>query len=137
MPCSNKLGKGSTMEVRFHCRAQSLFQKYECSKLKYIFVGSLLFEYALFLCIFLKTSRYLLFLLYESQKQHQQMFIGNIHREASALESLFNKVADLQDLQVFSCEYCDTFKNSFFDRTLPLAAFGISVDISLMLPLNF
>ena len=28
-----------------------------------------------------------------------------------ALESLFNKVAGIQ---VFSCEYCEIFKNSFF-----------------------
>ena len=33
------------------------------------------------------------------------------------LEFLFNKV------QVFSCEYCQIFKNSFFYRTPPVAAF--------------
>ena len=25
-------------------------------------------------------------------------------------------------MQVFSCEICDTFKNTFFSRTLPVAA---------------
>ena len=34
------------------------------------------------------------------------------------LECLFNKVAGLQ----LSCEYCETFKNSFFHKTPPVAA---------------
>ena len=47
----------------------------------------------------------------------------NIHSEISVLESLLNKVAELQacnvikkttPTQVFSCEYCEVFKNSFF-----------------------
>ena len=46
------------------------------------------------------------------------------------LESLFNKVAGLRFVtllkkpptQVFSCEICETFKNTYFHSTLPLAA---------------
>ena len=45
----------------------------------------------------------------------------NIHRKKPVLESLFNKVAGLKfrwclvfSTQVFSCEYCDIFKNTFF-----------------------
>ena len=34
------------------------------------------------------------------------------------LESLFNKVAGLQ----LSCECCEVFKNSFFHKTLAVAA---------------
>ena len=47
------------------------------------------------------------------------------------LESLFKKVECLESLlketrtQVFSCEYCETFKNSFFYRTPLMAASGI------------
>ena len=40
-----------------------------------------------------------------------------------ALESLFNKVEEETPTQVFSCEYCETFKNSFVFRTPPVAAF--------------
>ena len=47
-----------------------------------------------------------------------------------ALESLFNKVPGLKFVtllkkppaQVFSCEICETFKNTYFHRTLPVAA---------------
>ena len=35
------------------------------------------------------------------------------------LESLFNEIAGLQ---VFSCEYCKIFNNSFFYRSPPVAA---------------
>ena len=45
------------------------------------------------------------------------------------LESLFNKVAGLQPsnfikerLQVFSCEYCEIFKNTYFEKHLRTAA---------------
>ena len=47
------------------------------------------------------------------------------------LESLFNKAAGLKvynfietktPTQVFSCKYCEIFKNSFFDRTPWVAA---------------
>ena len=55
------------------------------------------------------------------------------------LESLFHKVAGLQARnfikkrlqQVFYCEYCEIFKNSFFDRTPPVAAFEICKNILL------
>ena len=46
------------------------------------------------------------------------------------LESLFNKVPGLKFVtllkkrptQVFSCEICETFKNTYFPRTFPVAA---------------
>ena len=55
----------------------------------------------------------------------------NIHRKTP--ESLYNKVG-LQvylketTTQVFSCEYFEIFKNSFFYRTPPVAASGFSWD---------
>ena len=43
------------------------------------------------------------------------------------LESLFDKVAGLRvPTKVFSCEYCKSFKNSFFYGTPPFAAFNYS-----------
>ena len=45
-------------------------------------------------------------------------------------ESVFDKVAGLQffqketPTQVFSCEYCEIFKDSFFNRTPLIAASG-------------
>ena len=44
----------------------------------------------------------------------------NTHRKTSVLESLFNN--GVSSTQVFSCEYCEIFKNSFFYRTPPVAA---------------
>ena len=44
--------------------------------------------------------------------------VCNIQRKTPVLESLFNKVASLQ----LPCEYCKIFKNSFFHKTLPVAA---------------
>ena len=52
-------------------------------------------------------------------------------------ESLFIKVAcqDLQLLlkktlaQVFSSEFCEIFKNTFFYRTLPVASSGFTVKV--------
>ena len=50
----------------------------------------------------------------------------NIHRKTPVLESLFNKVVCLNacnlikketPTQMFSCENCETFKNTFFYRT--------------------
>ena len=50
------------------------------------------------------------------------------------LESLFNKIADLQGCnlikkvtaaQVFSCDYCETLKNTYFEKHLQTAAFEI------------
>ena len=52
------------------------------------------------------------------------------------LESLFNRVAGLKacnfikketPAQVFSCEYGEISKNSFFDRTLAVAASGFEL----------
>ena len=38
-------------------------------------------------------------------------------------ESFFNKVPGLQTpTQVFSCEICKIFRNTFFNRTTPMAA---------------
>ena len=44
--------------------------------------------------------------------------------ETAVLEFLFNKVACLKETSrlVFSCAYLKTFKNTFFHRTLPVAA---------------
>ena len=53
------------------------------------------------------------------------------------LESLVNKVAGLQAFspatllkrdptQLFSCKHCETFKSSFFYRTLPVLASVVS-----------
>ena len=42
------------------------------------------------------------------------------------LGSLFNKVARPKTpTQVFSCEYCEYFKNSLFYRTTLVAAFAL------------
>ena len=60
--------------------------------------------------------------------------------KASVLESPFNKVAGLSvcnfikketPAQMFSCEYCKNFKNSFLYRTSPVAAF-VSLTLSLI-----
>ena len=50
-------------------------------------------------------------------------YVFNIHRETPMLESLFNFIKKETPAQVFSCEYCENFKNSFLHRTLPVAAF--------------
>ena len=50
------------------------------------------------------------------------------------LESLFNEVAGLRfvtllkklQTQVFSCEICETFKNTYFHRVLPVATSDFS-----------
>ena len=43
----------------------------------------------------------------------------NIHRRTPVLQSLFNVVAGLK---VFSCEYCEIFKNTVSYRTRPITA---------------
>ena len=48
----------------------------------------------------------------------------NIHSNTAAPESLFNKAA------VFSCEYCQIFKNAYFEEHLQTAASGIKNAIS-------
>ena len=55
------------------------------------------------------------------------------------LESHFNKVAGLRFVtllkkpptQVFSCEICETFKNTYFHRTLPVAASDFSGNMQI------
>ena len=39
------------------------------------------------------------------------------------LECLFNKTDEETPVQVFSCCYCEIFKNGFLYRALPVAAF--------------
>ena len=46
--------------------------------------------------------------------------VCNIHREKPELESLYKKVVPTQ---VFSCEYCETFKNTYFEEHLRTTAF--------------
>ena len=64
------------------------------------------------------------FILYALQKQPPEVFwkVCNIHKKKPVLESVFNKFTGLQpsallkrtSSQVFSCECCDIFNNSFF-----------------------
>ena len=46
----------------------------------------------------------------------------NIYRKTPVMESLLNKVAGLYQKQtaamVFSCKYCEIFKNSYFEKHL-------------------
>ena len=51
---------------------------------------------------------------WRSEKLHK------IHGKTPVLESLFNKTPT----QVFSYEFCDIFKNTFFTEHLPATAFG-------------
>ena len=81
--------------------------------------------------------------LQRCRRSRSQMFlkIRNIHRKIPVLESLFNKVSGLQDLQlylkrlqhIFSREYCKIFKNSFFDAAPPVAASNNIFVASLLL----
>ena len=61
----------------------------------------------------------------------------NIHRKETVLESLFNRVAGLKvcnfikrdsdtATQVFSCEYCKMFKNTYSEEYLRATASGIA-----------
>ena len=60
---------------------------------------------------------------------------SSIHRKTSVLESLFNKAAGLQGYnfikkgfkQIFSCGYCEIFKNTYFEKHLGRAASGLSL----------
>ena len=81
------------------------------------------------------------------RKSRSQMFFkigvsknfGKSHRKTPVLESLFNKVAGLSFVtlskkpptQVFSCEICETFKNTYFHRTLPVAASDFSGNMQI------
>ena len=45
------------------------------------------------------------------------------HRKTLVLESLFNKVGDIQAcIQVFSCEYYEIFRNTYFEVHMRKAA---------------
>ena len=48
----------------------------------------------------------------------------NIQRKTPVLECASNKVAGLQ----LCCEHCEIFKNSFFPKTPPVAAFEKSIN---------
>ena len=68
----------------------------------------------------------------------------NIHIKTPLLESLFKNVAALQVVnfikkrQVFSCEYCEIFKNIYFEKHLRTAASELNgvLAVSLFLTLN-
>ena len=71
--------------------------------------------------------------LSQNRSSHQRCSskFRKIHRKTLAQESLFNKVAGLRPAtlfkketlaQVFSCEFCEILKNTFFDRTSLVAA---------------
>ena len=52
-------------------------------------------------------------------------------------ESVFNKLYLKEtSTQVFSCEYCKIFTNSFIDRALPVAAFVSFIKFSGYLPIS-
>ena len=55
----------------------------------------------------------------------------------SVVESVFNKLYLKEtSTQVFSCEYCKIFTNSFIDRALPVAAFVSFIKFSGHLPIS-
>ena len=63
------------------------------------------------------------------QKNLFLKYFGNINRKTPALESLFNKV--LKNLfkiptLAFSCEYCEIFKKTYFEKHLRMVASNIS-----------
>ena len=52
-------------------------------------------------------------------------FVRNVHRKTSALPRFLNTVGGFQAIllkktpkQVFSCEYCEIFKNTYFEEHL-------------------
>ena len=56
--------------------------------------------------------------------QRQPKFC-NIHSNTPVLESFFNKVAEACEkypTQGLSCEYCETFQNTYFEEHLQIAA---------------
>ena len=57
--------------------------------------------------------------------------ISQYRQENNCLESLFNTVAcrlvEGTPTHMFSCEYCKSFKNSFFHRPHPTAASELSI----------
>ena len=65
------------------------------------------------------------------QKQPSEVFrkkrcsleFRNIHKKTLMFETLFNKAPT----QMFSCEYCEIFKNTYFEKHLRTAASNNSV----------
>ena len=51
----------------------------------------------------------------------------NVHSKAPVLESLFNKIET--PTQAFSCNYSQTFKNTYFEKHLQTATSGKIHDI--------
>ena len=52
--------------------------------------------------------------------------MAEVHRKTSVLKSLFNKISRLGLGQVFSCEFCKIFKNTFFTGYLRATASGLA-----------
>ena len=52
--------------------------------------------------------------------------ISEIHRKTFVLKSLFNRISRLDRVQVFSCEFCKIFINSFFTGHLRATASGLA-----------
>ena len=70
-----------------------------------------------------------LFLVLSEAFSHSNLFYclakkRSCNRSSPLQMSLFNKVTGPQPTQVFSCEYCEIFKNSLFYRT-PLVAASV------------
>ena len=62
--------------------------------------------------------------------------ICNIHRKASVLKSLFNKVVYLTPTQMFSCEIWEIFKSPFFTEHLRWLLQSLTPDSIRMLPID-
>ena len=97
--------------------------------MKYIFfshsIWSLLWKKWEFSFFYIKTT----FRYSRSQMFFQKGALKNftIFKRKHVLESLFNKFVSVQarketPIQVFSCEYCEIFKNTFFYRTDSVAS---------------
>ena len=63
-----------------------------------------------------------------SRSSHQRCFIKKLFlkisqywQESPVLESLFNKLKETPTQVVF-CEYCEIFKNTYFEEKLQIAA---------------
>ena len=102
------------------------------------------FRFFMFSCIFAEIERRnVLLSMSNTQKQSiarrfsvKKMFLKilqNLRRKTSVLESLFLLKLNVSDLQlyrkrdsgqVFSCEFCEILKNTFFYRAPPVAVFS-------------
>ena len=71
-----------------------------------------------FCIIMLKSSRTQMFFI-TGAIRNLAKFTGKSY----GLQPYFNLVPKESSTQVFSCEYCEIFTNSFFWRKLPVAAF--------------